>query len=85
MKKPLTRIILPNAVFALICLFIIIPVLYIVSVSLGTDSDIVEHGYKLIPAHFSLAAYRYYLRIPAQIINGYVVSLALRSWGPCSV
>jgi putative aldouronate transport system permease protein len=81
MKKPVTRVILPNALFILMCLFIIIPVLYIVSVSLSLDSDIVEHGYRLIPAHVSLAAYRYYLRVPAQIINGYVVSVGVTVMG----
>jgi putative aldouronate transport system permease protein len=56
-------------------------VLYIVSVSLSLDSDIVEHGYQLIPAHVSLAAYRYYLRVPAQIINAYMVSVAVTAMG----
>jgi putative aldouronate transport system permease protein len=41
----------------------------------------VEHGYQLIPAHFSLAAYRYYLRAPDQIINAYMVSVAVTVMG----
>jgi putative aldouronate transport system permease protein len=81
MKKPLTRIALPNTLFILICLLIVIPVLYIVSVSLSLDSDIVEHGYQLIPSHFSLAAYRYYLKVPSQIINGYMVSISVTVMG----
>jgi putative aldouronate transport system permease protein len=81
MGKSLFGNILRNALLLLICLLIIIPVLYIVSVSLSLDSDIVEHGYQLIPEHFSLAAYRYYLRVPAQIINGYMVSIAVTVMG----
>jgi putative aldouronate transport system permease protein len=73
--------ILRNGVFIFICLLIVIPVLYIVSVSLSLDSDIVEHGYRLIPKHLSLAAYRYYLRVPAQIVNGYLVSIAVTAMG----
>jgi putative aldouronate transport system permease protein len=81
MRKSLSRNIPQNALFILICLLIIIPVLYIVSVSLSLDSDIVNHGYQLIPAHVSLAAYRYYLRMPAQIVNAYMVSVAVTVMG----
>jgi putative aldouronate transport system permease protein len=81
MGKSVFSNILRNALLILICLLIIIPVSYIVSVSLSLDSDIVEHGYQLIPDHFSLAAYRYYLRVPAQIINGYAVSIAVTVMG----
>jgi len=81
MGKSKSGNILQNALFMLICLLIIIPVIYIVSVSLSMDSDIVEHGYQLIPAHFSLAAYRYYLRAPGQIINAYMVSVAVTVMG----
>jgi putative aldouronate transport system permease protein len=81
MGKRLLRNIPRNILLIFVCLLIVIPVLYIVSVSLSLDSDIVEHGYQLIPDHFSLAAYRYYLRVPAQIINAYLVSIAVTVMG----
>ncbi len=60
-----------NIFFALLALAIVIPFLLLVAVSLSSEKDIVEYGYRLIPKRIDLAAYKYVFQNPQLIINGY--------------
>lgn len=64
-----------NIVFVILCLIIIIPFLIIVSVSFSNEKDVITNGYKLIPEHFSLEAYKYILSSPKTIVNAYKVTI----------
>lgn len=64
--------------FSIIC---IIPILYIVSISFSTESDINKYGYQLIPKHFTLYAYNFLLHSPKQLLTGYSVSITVTVLG----
>lgn len=66
---------------SLIALAIVVPLLYILSVSVSDDSDIVQYGFHLVPKRFSLAAFRFVLAYPKQIANAYLVSIASTTLG----
>ncbi|MDO5422943.1 MAG: carbohydrate ABC transporter permease [Eubacteriales bacterium] len=62
-------------VLALICVLWIIPVLFIFSLSVTPETSISEVGYRLIPKEFTLDAYKYIIKNPAQILNSYKISI----------
>ncbi|BBH19490.1 sugar ABC transporter permease [Paenibacillus baekrokdamisoli] len=66
-----------HAWFILFSIFCIIPLLYVISISFSTESDIAKEGYRLIPRTFTTFAYDYLLHSPKQLINGYTVSIAV--------
>ena len=63
-------------ILGIISLVIVVPLLYVVSISLSSDRSIVEHGYKLIPAESSVRAYAYLFGAPLEIIKAYGVSIS---------
>ena len=63
--------------FAVIAFLTLIPLAYLVSVSLTSDADIANYGYKLIPQQVSFVAYDYLLQAPKQLINAYLVTIAV--------
>ncbi len=64
-----------NILFIILSLIIIVPFLIIVSVSFSNEKDVITNGYKLIPEHFSLGAYKYILSSPRTIVNAYKVTI----------
>jgi putative aldouronate transport system permease protein len=64
-----------NIFFIITSILIVIPIVYILSISLSTNDDIIQYGYRLIPAHFSTSAYRYMLKDIGQLLNSYMVSI----------
>lgn len=56
--KPLTNIIL-GAVFGMISLVSVLPLLFVVAISLSSEESLWEYGYSFIPHEFSVEAYRY--------------------------
>ena len=68
-------------ILSLTSLTILVPLLYVFSISFSSDSSIVEHGYSLIPRDFSLQAYKYLLAAPGQILRAYAVSIAATACG----
>lgn len=58
--------------FAALCLY---PFLLVVSGSLTTNAAAIEHGFQLIPAEFTTAAYQALFKDPTNVINGYKVTL----------
>lgn len=59
-------------IFALLCLF---PFALMITSSFMPEKEIIAEGYKLIPKHFTLAAYRFLLNNPLQILNAYKVTV----------
>ena len=64
-----------NAVIISFCLFCIIPMILVISVSFSDDIELTKNGYKLIPAKISLAAYKYIFKHPEQLLNSYMVTI----------
>ena len=67
--------ILMNIILGVVALCVILPLMYIVSVSLTQEADLLEYGYQLIPKHFSGYAYSYIFNSPQLILNAYGVTI----------
>ncbi|MBP1965352.1 carbohydrate ABC transporter permease [Paenibacillus aceris] len=63
--------------FIIFSLFCMIPLWYVVSISLSKESDIATKGYRLIPKTITTFAYNYLLQNPKQLITGYSVSITV--------
>lgn len=61
--------------FILLSLFCIIPLVYVISISFSTETDLAQYGYQLIPRTFTTHAYEYLLESPKALINGYLISI----------
>lgn len=64
-----------NFVLIILCVIIIAPFLLIVGVSLSNEKDVLVDGYRFIPKHFDLSAYKYLFSDPTHIINAYRVTI----------
>ena len=73
MKKKRQPIV--NFVLIILCVIIIAPFLLIVGVSLSNEKDVLAEGYRFIPKHFDLSAYKYLFSDPTHIINAYRVTI----------
>ena len=62
-------------------LFIILPMLLVVSISLTAESSLRVAGYSLIPPEFTLEAYRYLFLDPQRILRAYGVSAFITTVG----
>lgn len=67
--------------FLVFSVFCVIPLLYVVSISFSTESDIAKEGYRLIPKTFTTFAYDYLFHNPNQLITGYSVSILVTVLG----
>ncbi|MBD2868012.1 carbohydrate ABC transporter permease [Paenibacillus arenilitoris] len=79
-KKQYDRVLLSAIGYVfitLLAILCIIPFLMIVSSSLTEESTIVENGFQLIPAAFSLDAYELLFKYPGQILKAYGVTIAV--------
>ena len=80
LKKNIGQILLSTFMIALaIC--IVIPFLILVGVSFSEEKDVIANGYKLIPEHFSLEAYKFVLKNPAQILQAYKITIIFSAVG----
>ncbi len=77
MKKKMTfgRMLL-NLFLVATSLTYIVPIILMLSISFSSESSISDYGYKLIPAQWSLDAYKMAFRNPTQIFNSYKVTIA---------
>lgn len=73
-RSAITKLVL-NGILGVFAVCIIIPLLYIIAVSLTNDGDLMEYGYRLIPKKISLDAYSYILKSPKMILNAYKVTI----------
>ena len=63
-----------NISFVVLCALMIAPFVLLVSISFSNEQDIMYNGYKIIPQHFDLTAYKYVFKNPTSIINAYKVT-----------
>jgi len=73
-KKSIQGQIILNAVFIILCVLVVTPFVILVSVSFSNEHDIALNGYKLIPEHFDLSAYKYVFKNTGTILNAYKVT-----------
>lgn len=66
-----------HAVFILFSLFCIIPLVTVVSISLTSDQEIGQYGYRLIPHTIDFTAYRVLFSKPDQILQAYGVTILI--------
>lgn len=69
------------AVLSIICILWVIPVVFIFSLSVTPETSLAEVGYRLIPTEFTLDAYTYIIKNPAQILNSYKISIIVTVFG----
>jgi putative aldouronate transport system permease protein len=60
--------------FSIVSIFIILPLLYIISVSLSNDSDISRYGYQLIPHKVTFLAYTYIFQTSNALLHSYMIT-----------
>ena len=65
-------------IFSILCL---LPFVMILSASFSDESEIMKHGFGLLPRGFSLTAYEFILRSPRQVIGSYVVTITMTVFG----
>lgn len=73
-KKDFINQTLLTLFFIVISIIILYPFLMLVGISFSNETDIGLNGYKLIPEHFDLAAYKYIFKTPKKILNAYKVT-----------
>ena len=64
-----------NIVFVILAFLCLFPILLTLSISLSSTESIMEYGYRLIPAKFSIVAYKYIFSNPSTILNAYGVTI----------
>ena len=69
------------AVIIIIALLCLLPFIMILSGSFTAESKIVSSGFTLIPQQISLDAYKLVFKNPAQIANGYLVTIFVTAAG----
>jgi putative aldouronate transport system permease protein len=67
--------------FTMISLLCIVPLLYIIGISLSNDLDIAKYGYSLIPKKVDFYAYGYIFKTPQMIVNSFIVSMVVTTLG----
>jgi putative aldouronate transport system permease protein len=73
--------ILVNAIFIIISAIVVVPLLYLVSISLSSSADLLKYGYRLLPIKVDLTSYRYLFRVPKEITSAYLVSIVVTTMG----
>lgn len=68
-------------ILASISLFCLVPFILVLSSSLTEESSIIEQGYQLIPAVFSLEAYKLLFEFPDQLLKAYGVTISVTAIG----
>lgn len=62
-------------IFIIICSIVLYPFLLLVSASFSRETDVIYNGFKLIPEHFDLSAYKYVFNNPTTVLNAYKVTI----------
>ncbi|MBL4934620.1 carbohydrate ABC transporter permease [Clostridium sp. YIM B02515] len=63
-----------NLVFIIACIFCILPLLLVLSVSLSNENSIYKNGYHLIPQVFSFKAYEFIFSGNSPVLNAYLIT-----------
>ncbi|MFD0693606.1 carbohydrate ABC transporter permease [Paenibacillus sp. GCM10027628] len=67
--------------FTVMSAIIIIPLLYVISVSLSYDGDIAKYGYQLIPKRITFLAYTYIFQTPKALLHAYMITIIVTAVG----
>ena len=67
--------------FIALCALMIIPLIMLISVSLSSEKDIAEFGYRIIPKSIDFTAYEYVLKNPKAIIDAYKITIVFSALG----
>lgn len=78
--KTISQIII-NIIFIVIALCCVVPLFYILAASFTDEMSLAKEGYHLLPTKFSLEAFKYVFKNPAQILNAYVVTIVVTVGG----
>ncbi|MFD2615116.1 carbohydrate ABC transporter permease [Paenibacillus gansuensis] len=70
-----------NGFFTVVCLFIAMPFILLIIVSVTSENSLVQNGYQFIPDEFSLEAYRIVLSKPGSLLKGYGVTILITAAG----
>ena len=81
MKAKLRYRILIHLILILMCLSILIPFIYVISLSMTAEDVIVSGGYQMIPAEFDFSAYQSIFKNPTQLVNSYKITIAFSVLG----
>lgn len=73
-KARIGRVIL-HTILIILSIAVILPFILMVSVSFSNERDVVTTGYRLIPLHFDLSAYKYVFETPTVILRAYGVTV----------
>ena len=66
-----------HGVMIVICGACLLPLLMIVSASVTDETALLDNGFQLLPAKWSVHAYQFLLNDPAQILRAYAVSVGV--------
>ena len=81
-RRPGSRSMLPfHILLVVVCMLFVIPVVYVISISLTSNKEIADHGYRLIPESFNVLAYSYIFRSSKQLLSAYGVSILVTTAG----
>lgn len=67
--------------FILFSLTFIVPFIYVLSIALSNEMDVMKYGYTLIPKNPDWTAYQAIFRNPTQLIDAYAVTIANTALG----
>lgn len=74
-KRTLKNQLALNVIFIILCILIVFPLLLVISVSVSSETDIINNGYKLIPEHFDLSAYKYIFKNSQAVMDAYGITI----------
>ena len=70
-----------NAVFIIVCILCVIPLLTTITISFSSESYILKNGYCVFPHNFDLSAYKYIFAYPKGIFRAYGISIFVTAVG----
>lgn len=77
MKTKIIHNAIVNIFFVMLSLVFILPIISIFSISLTSEADILEFGYRMIPRSLDTVAYEYVFKNPKQILDSYKVTILI--------
>lgn len=75
LKKVFNYKLVIHLIFILMCTSFVIPLLYVISLSVTPEDIITSQGYKLIPESLDFTAYKWIFSNPHQLISSYKVTI----------
>jgi len=73
-KRDLKLQIILAVIFVILCALVLYPFLLVIGVSLSSEADIIESGYRVFPLNIDFSAYEYIFNNPEAILSGFRVT-----------